>query len=194
MSRWTTRAAAITTKVAVAVLLPAAAALAQYKWIDADGKVTYGDNPPRDARKLERLNAPAEAPGSTLLNLPFELRRAVENFPVQVYTTADCSPCQAGRELLRARGVPYEELTVATREDVELMRARGFGDMLPVITVGRNALRQLNPDEWNRALDAAGYPRTSMLPRSWQNLPPRPAADVTRPAAQGTSVPPPPSS
>jgi glutaredoxin len=190
MSQWTIGPRAWIAAVAAAVLLPAAA-LAQYKWIDADGKVTYGDSPPRDAKKIERLNAPAEAPGSALLNLPFELRRAVENFPVQVYTTADCNACQAGRELLRARGVPFEELTVATREDVELMRTRGYGDMLPVISIGRNALRQLNPDEWNRALDAAGYPRSSMLPRTWQNPPPRPAADGAKPTAEGTRVVPP---
>lgn len=161
----------------------AAPAGAQYKWLDSDGRVTYGDNPPREARKIERINAPAPEPGSAVAALPYELRRAVENFPVQVYTTADCSACQSGRELLRARGVPFEELTVANREDVEQMRSRGYGDLVPVLTIGRNVLRQLNPAEWNRALDAAGYPRSSMLPRSWQNPPPRAVADGGRPLA-----------
>jgi hypothetical protein len=39
------------------LLLTAQGALAQvYKWVDADGKVTYGDRPPAGARKVQPLD------------------------------------------------------------------------------------------------------------------------------------------
>lgn len=166
------------------LLLAPAAVLAQYKWIDSRGQVNYGDSPPRDARNVERVNAPAADPADPQSGLPFEVRRAAQNFPVTLYTTDACSSCQQARELLRARGVPFSERVIASAEDADEARKIGVGSTVPVLAVGRQMLREPDFALWNRTLDDAGYPRNASLPRGYQNPAPRPLVD--RPAKPET--------
>lgn len=164
---------------ALVVTCAPALALAQFKWIDARGQVNYGDNPPSDARSVERVNAPAD-PADPQSGLPFEVRRAAQNFPVTLYTTEACTSCQQARDVLRSRGVPFAERTIASTEDLEEARKIGVGSTVPVLAVGRQMLREPDFGLWNRTLDDAGYPRNASLPRSYQNPPARPVVD--RPA------------
>lgn len=167
----------------LAWLLLAAAlpALAQYKWTDPDGRVVYGDNPPRDAKNIEKLGIGAPDNSDPLRGAGYELRRAAQAHPVVLYTTADCAPCESGRQLLRARGVPYTEKTVTTQADIDALRQMGGGDQVPVLAVGRQLQKMFETNAWHALLDAAGYPRTSQLPRGWQ--PPAPAPLVPQPDA-----------
>jgi len=178
---------------AVALALVAACVLgsanAQYKWTDANGRTVYGDSPPRDARNVQRVDARgASGDADTLAALPYELRRATQQFPVVLYTTPNCVPCDSARELLRARGVPYGERTVSSKEDSDQLEKLGLGNRLPVLTVGRQAQKEFETGAWHAALDAAGYPRAAQLPRSWQvttvPLPPRPVEAPPAPASQ----------
>ena len=171
---------------AIAVLLPGVTA-AQFKWIDAAGRANYGDNPPADARKVEPISRPFTGDADPLATLPLELRHAVANFPVTVYTSADCgAPCTAGRDLLRSRGTPFAEITIGTPQDLEAFRKLGFGDRVPVLTVGRQSVTELQSDRWNALLDSAGYPRNATLPRSWNNPASRPLAPPSTPTASAT--------
>lgn len=153
----------------------AAPAAAQYRWVDANGKVSYGDSPPRDARDVRSLgkgSAPAAADATAAL--PFELRRAVERAPVVLYTAPDCQPCMPAAVLLRDRGVPFTERTVVTNDDLQEFRRLTGGLRLPHMTVGTLSQNGFNPEIWNSMLDAAGYPKGSMLPRSYQWATPQP--------------------
>lgn len=174
---------------ALIVLLTAAApVLAQYKWLDANGRVMYGDNPPRDARKVEKLGMPAPDDSDPLRGAGFEVRRAAQTHPVVLYvTTAECAPCESARQLLRARGVPYTEKLVATQADADALRNLGGGDQVPVMAVGRQVQKQFETNTWHTLLDSAGYPRTSQLPGSWQ--PPAPTPLVPPPAPKVTESP-----
>ena len=166
-----------------------ALACAQYKWIDANGRVTYGDNPPREAKNIERLGGgPASGSSDPMAALPYEVRRAAAASPLTLYTSPDCGPCGAGRDLLRARGAPYAEVTLATPQDVEAFRKLDLGEKVPVLMVGRQGVKEFNPDEWHRALDTAGYPRSAFLPPTWRNPAPRP---LVAPAAATTAAEPP---
>ena len=131
--------------VALMLTLAGPAALAQYKWTDAEGHVGYGDQPPRDARQVERIdtNSLATPGGDALAGLPFELRRAALNFPSVLYTApgADCGPCNTARNFLRTRGIPFTERTVGTSRDIAAYQALGGGSQLPALAVGRNLLR-----------------------------------------------------
>ena len=150
-------------------------AAAQYRWTDANGKVHYGDSPPRDAKDVRALgirSAPASNEASA--GLPFELRRAVERAPVVLYTAPDCQPCGPAVALLRERGVPYTERTVITNEDLQEFRRLTGAVRLPHVTVGTLSQNGFNPEIWNSVLDAAGYPKGSMLPRSYQWAAPQP--------------------
>lgn len=171
--RRTTTTVLLATALTASICLPAAA---QYRWTDADGKVHYGDSPPRDARDVRSLGmrpAPA-APADANANLPFELRRAIERAPVVLYTAPDCQPCVPAAALLRERGVPFAERTVTSNEDLQEFRRITGGLRLPHLTIGTLAQNGFNPEIWQSMLDAAGYPKGSMLPRSYQWASPQP--------------------
>lgn len=165
------RTLSISTLLVLAATLAGSAA-AQYRWVDAEGKVHYGDAPPRDAkdvRSLSTRSAPAPAiKEDSSRNLPFELRRAVERAPVVVYTAPECKPCAPAVALLRDRGVPYTERTVVSPDDVQEFRRISGGLRLPYLTVGSQAQSGFNPDIWLSLLDAAGYPKGSVLPRDYR--------------------------
>lgn len=157
-------------------LLGAANVQAQmYKWVGADGKITYSDvPPPPSAKKLE--TKAVDAPGSPLSGLPFELAEAARNNPVTLYTGDACPPCNDGRTMLNARGIPFTEKTVTSNEDLARLRQVGGDNNLPLLVVGRNKQKGFSDTNWNSALSAAGYPITSKLPKSYRN--PAPAAAV----------------
>jgi glutaredoxin len=159
----------------VLALALAGATSAQYKWVDKDGRAGFGDSPPRDARSVTRLDMRGgENTADASKDFPYELKRAAERFPVTLYTTASCQPCEMARSFLRNRGVPYSERTVNNDSDAEELKRISGGIRLPVMAVGRQAQVPFDPDAWTATLDAAGYPRGSMLPRSYQPPAPQP--------------------
>lgn len=148
-----------------------------YKWVGPDGKVTYSDAPPPPAvSSVESRALPSG--GASTANLPFELAEAVKNYPVTLYTTSNCAPCDEGRTLLSQRGIPFTEKTVNTNDDVARLREVGGDGQLPFLTIGRSRERGYAAGSWNGALTAAGYPQTSRLPKSYRN----PAAEAAAPA------------
>jgi glutaredoxin len=176
----------------LACLLIALPAQALYKVVGADGKVTYTDRPPNASTggKVTALTSSGAAEINTAL--PLELRQATERFPVTLYAMGTCEPCDRARQLLRERGIPFNEKLVATAEDGEALQRLAGGRDMPTLTIGAQALRGLSPAVWNSYLDSAGYPRESRLPANYQfpaptplversvaNAPPAP----TRPAA-----------
>jgi len=179
---------------------------ALYKVVGPDGTVTYTDRPPpaatgRPAPVGARTEAPAgDAP---LANLPLELRQVSTRYPVTLYTGADCAPCETGRRLLAARGVPFAERRVSSEEDAEALNRLTGGRSIPTLMIGTQALRGFADSDWHSYLDAAGYPRESRLPRGYQQPAATPlvqrqaeaAAPQERPAAPAPAAepaPPPP--
>lgn len=177
----------------VAVLLLAALpACAQYRWVDAGGRVNYGDQPPSDARNLTRIDARGVVSDDPVSSLPFELRRAMAQYPAVLYTAEHCPGCDAGRVYLRGRGVPFQEIVLETDEDAAELKRRVGTDAVPVMTLGRAPQVGFNEAAWSRALDAAAYPPQSMLPVSWrqaapQPLLPRATGPVSESAPQNTT-------
>jgi glutaredoxin len=154
---------------ATAVLLALAVlpAHALYKVVGPDGKVTYTDRAPvGTADKVTSISNAGNVVSDVAL--PLELRQAMQRFPVTLYTTGDCGPCDAARAMLRARGVPHVERSVVTAEDGDaLTRLSGARDA-PTLMIGVQALRGFSAELWNSYLDSAGYPRESRLPANYQ--------------------------
>jgi hypothetical protein len=172
----------IVTSLCVLACLPA---LAQFKVVAPDGSVTYTDRQPvapnakvtalgREAQAQQAAQAAAPRPGATAAaplvdpTWPAELRQVATRYPVVLFTTADCAPCDSGRVLLQQRGVPFTERRIVTEEDAVALERTVGGRMLPALTVGAQAMRGLTQAEWTGYLDAAGYPKESRLPRNWQ--------------------------
>ena len=92
--------------------------------------------PSRRRHRGARRTSPAAHAG-----LPYELRQVVQRYPVTLYTSDECGPCGAGRSLLVTRGVPFEERTVKTNEDVDALQ-RLSGQDVPAAAVDRRAAAQ----------------------------------------------------
>jgi hypothetical protein len=165
-------------------------ALAQYKVVAPDGRVTYTDRPPADTSlKVIELGRPSPPAADTGPALPADLQRLSSRFPVVLFTAGECAPCDSGRDLLKLRGVPYSERLVVSNDDIAALERTVGGRTLPALTVGGQALRGFSAADWSSYLDAAGYPRQSRLPRGWAPPTPQPlvaaapAAPVPAPRA-----------
>ena len=86
-------------------------------------------------------------------------------------------------------------------EDSEALQRLSGGRDAPTLAIGSQMMRGLAPEVWGSYLDAAGYPRESRLPASYQYAAatpiverreaaaPKPAAAASRPDAP-TAAPP----
>ncbi|WP_326533144.1 glutaredoxin family protein [Pseudorhodoferax sp.] len=157
------------------LLLAAGLASAQtvYRSIGADGRVTFSDRPPTAAASAAAApGRPAAAPSGPAL--PYELQQVVSRFPVVLYTGTECGPCDSARELLAARGVPFNERSVRSNEDIAALQRLSGDTSLPVATIGGQRLKGFAPSEWTQYLDSAGYPRSSQLPTGYRRPPAQP--------------------
>lgn len=182
----------------LALLLAAAGAMAQpiYRNVDKNGKVTFSDRAPTASTE------PAAGPQAGVTTpanagLPYELRQVAQRYPVTLYTGEECTPCNAARTLLTTRGIPFEERTVKSNEDIEAFKRMSSQNSLPLLTIGSQQLKGYADAEWSQYLDAAGYPKSNSLPAGYRNAPARPmiaqqAAPAPRAAAAPAAQPAPP--
>ena len=124
--------------VCVAALLLAGATQAQtiYRVVGADGRVTFSDKLPVATDNATVLGAGGRALAVTAVALPAELRQLASKYPVTLYTSSSCAPCNSGRDLLNGRGIPYAEKTVSTADDSDALQRISGGSSLPFLTIG----------------------------------------------------------
>jgi glutaredoxin len=179
---------------AAALLLGAAgAAMAQYKIVGPDGKVTYTDKPPTAAETRNGSGGSSAGGGGSGGggSFPYETRQAIARYPVTLYAQKSCDPCDQARRALRARGVPFSEYSIDSNPDADQLKQR-FGELtLPVITVGNQTIKGFRQSDVDSYLDAAGYPKTAHLAGySWPAaVPLAPAAPVARAAPASAAAP-----
>lgn len=185
---------------ATALLLASVPAWALYKVVGPNGEITYTDRPPVDAKKAQPVKVAGDS-GPSTDGLPYQLQQLVSRYPVVLYSNSRCSPCDAGRQLLTRRGIPFTEKTVNSNEDLKAYSALSGTDQLPLLKIGNQQLRGYAEQEWSEYLTAAGYPEQSSLPSTYK-VPaatplaaPAPAKDTNRAAPSAapnssTSAPP----
>jgi len=144
-----------------------------YRSVGPDGRVTFSDRPPASASQATPLSA-GTTEGAAAASLPFALRQIVAKYPVTLYSSMDCAPCDEGRNLLRARGVPFSEKTVNTPEDAKAYQNLANGNSVPMLTIGAQQLKGFTAAEWQQYLGIAGYPASSQLPANYRNPAPQP--------------------
>ena len=164
------------------VCTPAAAQL--YRWTDKSGRTHVTDTPPpADAKNVKALSGTgggsATAPGGPE---PFALTTARKSNPVTLYSTRGCEACDEARKLLNERGVPFREISVNNEQELEELKKAVGSNSVPSMIVGSFVQKGFEPNAYNRALDAAGYPKAGLLPPRSQ-AEPAPAAPGEAPAA-----------
>jgi glutaredoxin len=132
---------------------------------------------------LVSLTLACAAAAQNTAGLPLALRQTAGRYPVTLYAGKDCAGCDAGRQMLQQRGVPFTEKRVESSEDITAFHRLTGASNLPVLTIGGQQLKGLNSADWTSYLDAAGYPTESKLPANWRNPTPSPlVAAAPKPA------------
>jgi glutaredoxin len=165
-------------------LLLSAATHAQtvYRIVGADGRITFSDKAPVSADSATVMVPGGRTIPLAAAMLPLELRQVVGKYPVTLYSAANCAPCNSGRDLLVSRGVPFAERTVSTNEDSDALQRISGGTSLPLLTIGSQQIKGFSESEWTQFLDAAAYPKSSVLPATYRSPPATPLV-VTQPLA-----------
>ena len=162
------------TSLAMLCLFSGSASAQLYKWVGADGKVTYSDIPPPAGAK--QLSTKASGGESGGVPLPEDLAAAVSKNPVTLYTGATCVPCNEGRTFLKQMGIPFSEKTVNSNEDIDKLKKVSGELQLPLLVISNSKFRGFNNADWRVALSSAGYPETNKLPKAYRYPTAEPAA------------------
>lgn len=130
-----------------------------YRWTDAAGRTIISDvPPPNKVKSVAKLGDHSDESEG----LSFALRRAKENFPVTLYTSADCiAECKEARDLLNARGIPFSEKMLQKPEDATELKQLVGDVFIPSLKVGKQSFRGFQASAYNNLLDLAGYPKTA---------------------------------
>lgn len=121
-----------------------------YKWVDEDGNVTYQDQPPPgDNGQVETMNEPvpdaAEAP-------------VQPDVAVVLYAIDVCEACDLVRDLLRERGIPFQEKNAESGPEVQAELKKVAGSLsVPILTIDDQVLRGYNRDLILNELEEAGF-------------------------------------
>ena len=166
---------------ATALIGADASAQQVYRIVGPDGRITYSDQAPTQAPAGKAAPVAATGRGTAGADnsgLPFELRQTASRYPVTLYTGPNCEPCASGRAMLSSRGIPFSEKTIATVPDLEAFKRQYDTTSLPFLTVGGQQIKGFSDGEWGNYLDAAGYPKTSILPPNYRPPAPTPLIAV----------------
>ncbi len=155
--------------------------------VGRDGRVAYTDRPgqpPADAAG----GAAQGVVAAPTAGLSYALAQVAQRYPVVLYASRDCAPCQSGRNLLINRGVPFNEKSVESNDDIAALRRLTGTQDLPVLTIGAQRIQGYSDGSWSDYLDAAGYPKTSQLSTSYRRPPATPLTVARAPAPTPTRV------
>ena len=158
------------------------ASFAQYKYVAADGSVTYSDRPaPPDAKAVSGIRSSGALATPPNEELPFAVKQTATKYPIIIYTTAECAPCAAIKQHLGKRGVPFSEKTLRSATDMNAFKSLGFTEQsLPAISVGSQKQNGFEATALDSLLDIAGYPKSAKLPANYaaksETLTPEPIA------------------
>ncbi|HYA19157.1 MAG TPA: glutaredoxin family protein [Burkholderiales bacterium] len=134
-----------------------------YRWLDSDGNVQYTDlPPPSGATDIEQKRISTDIADDD--GMSYAVREAVKNFPVTLFVTDCGNLCAKARALLTTRGVPFTEKNPEQHQADSVALKELIGSLeVPVLKVGNTVLKGYLEENWNDALDTAGYPKTSQL-------------------------------
>lgn len=168
-----------------AALLGAGPAAAQtiYRIVNPDGTVSFTDRMPNATDKATVLSPGGKGGSASSVTLPLELRQIAARYPVTLYSSDNCLPCDAGRALLNVRGIPFAERTVNSAEDTDALQRISSGASLPLLMIGGQQIKGFSEIEWTQYLDAAGYPKVSALPATYRQPAPVPLVQAQKPSA-----------
>lgn len=91
-----------------------------------------------------------------------EKSAAIQVAPLTLYVVDSCIEfCNRARTLLTMRGIPFNEKSLKTREEIEAFKQLSGSNLAPTLELGKGFLKGFQAEQWNSELDAAGYPKAT---------------------------------
>lgn len=178
------RRALILTAILLATASAPLAAAPLYQWKDAQGRTVYSDQaPPPSVRNAEQKNfKPSVIEGGE----SYAARTARQKNPVTLYATACGAPCDQARQLLTDRGIPFSSKDPQASPEAQAELQKLTGQLrVPVLVIGSDKLDGYESEQWQSALDRAGYPKAS----AHKTVPAAGAAATPAPTPASASAP-----
>lgn len=135
-----------------------------FRWTDAQGRVVYSDQPPpASAKQSSRVSGKANV--IDVDKESYASRLAREKNPVVLYVSA-CGPiCDQARDHLNERGIAFTTKDPSKEPEIAVELKKLVGSLeVPVIVVGKTHTKGFERSSWDSLLDAAGYPKTPLIP------------------------------
>ena len=150
-----------------------------FRWVDAEGKVHYTDQPPpASAKQVEEKKLSGSSIETS--QLPFATQQAAKKYPVTLYVSDCGEACNSARAHLSQRGIPFTAKNPQTTPaDYEALKKLIGEAYVPVLVVGSSTSKGYEKGAWDAALDMAGYP---------QNAVPKKPASTTEDGAAAEAV------
>jgi glutaredoxin len=151
----------ISTAILAAVLVTTATAQTVYRWVDANGRVQYSDQPPPPgAKDAQERNVQ----GNSIQNNEASLGtvEAQKKNPVTLYVSECGESCDSAKSFLNKRGVPHTVVDPTRSAELnKKFKDETGSNVLPVLKIGERRLTGWSEGNWTSALDSAGYPKTA---------------------------------
>jgi glutaredoxin len=142
----------------MAIGIPAAQADTLYKWVDSQGRISYHDQPPPDGAGY-RVEEKVLGTG-TKHKEDDTLAKAVEKFPVVLYSVPDCGSCDLARLYLQKRKVPFAEQNLNADPELQQTLKKKIGSLsAPTIMIGEKVMKGYVESVLEGELDGVGYPK-----------------------------------
>ena len=148
-----------------------AQAASLYKWVDADGNVTYQGVPPTDVEyEAREYTEPGER---ELEENTLATEAAARENPVSLYTVPSCSACDLVRLYLEKNAVPFVEKNVQSRIALQEELEQKTGQLsVPTLMIGDLFLDGYSRIAIRRALQERGFPLVGDRPESLETVAP----------------------
>lgn len=149
------KASSIIAVVSACLLLSNAHAGKLYKWVDADGNISYQDNPPpKDGKVLSEKDV---KPTSIIRSEKQESQNKTLP-PVTIYTMPACNQCDEFIFLMRKNKVPHISRPIKGNSEAQrLILEKVGGIRAPTTIIGDDVLQKISLNEFRTALIRAGY-------------------------------------
>jgi len=128
-----------------------------YKWVDAEGKVSYQDRAPPAGQAYEERSFTDQGTRSGS-NPEVSRARAIRENPITLYIAENCDSCETVRSILEMNKVPFEQVPVDTDAKLQKKLKNIAGSIrVPTLTIGDTVVKELDRNRIEDALRAGGY-------------------------------------
>ena len=128
--------------------------------LQVGSQVSVGLDLPAWKNALDAAGYPSSGPPAPAARKSEAAPRPTAALPVKLYTNSKCdSLCQDARDLLKGRGVPFQEIAVEDAVTLDELRKTTGSESVPVLVVGSVPQRGFDATRYNTILDQAGYAR-----------------------------------